>query len=152
MSCVRCGYDAGFKVVVCPQCGARVGRDEALTQFAAPSPAERRGRSSAADTYLFVRGGPDQGRQFPVAARTTIGRARTCTAALSDPRASLEHARIVRQSDAFVYIDELSSNRSFLLTARGEVALTGPHLLRDGDTIRVGHTVLQFIDARKGTR
>ena len=152
MTCGRCGYDAGFTVAVCPQCGARTDRRELATQRATVAQASGHAPTEESDAYLFVRSGPDQGLQFPVGARTTVGRAPACTALLNDPRVSQEHARVVQQGDAFVYIDELSSNRSFLVTAQGETALSGPHSLRDGDTIRVGHTVLQFIDTRRRVR
>lgn len=142
MICPDCAFEPGFIVSRCPRCGARLG---ARTQTGRAT----HHADGPAEAYLFVRAGPDKGMKISLRGTTTLGRSAACRAVLADRRISDAHARIKQVDGEFIYLDELSSNRSFLRTPAGEVELTTPHRLLDGDSIRLGRTVIQFIDTRK---
>jgi Inner membrane component of T3SS, cytoplasmic domain len=95
--------------------------------------------------YLLVKSGADQGRRFPVADEVTIGRGAACGVTLADSKVSSEHGRLKRQGESFVYLDLKSTNGSFLLIEGREERLLAGQALVDGDELRLGTTVLQFI-------
>jgi hypothetical protein len=99
----------------------------------------------ASGAYLFVKSGPDHGRRFAIGNQITIGRARSCGLALGDPRVSAEHAQVRREDGTYVFLDLKSTNGSYLLVGGREERLRSSQALVDGDEIRVGQTVLQFI-------
>jgi hypothetical protein len=111
----------------------------------APAPSQ-----ANAGAYLFVKSGPDQGRQFPVAGQVTIGRSARCGVTLADSRVSSEHAQLKREGASYVYLDLKSTNGSYLRVEGREERLRSSQALVDGDEIRVGETVLQFISTPKG--
>ncbi len=102
--------------------------------------------------YLFVKAGSDQGRQFPLAESARIGRAADCAVVLDDRRVSSEHALLRHANGQFVFTDLRSANGSFLLVEGREEQIRAPQVLVDGDLVRVGHTVLEFVDAKNGRR
>lgn len=102
-----------------------------------------------ADAYLFVKSGPDGGKQFPIVQSTTIGRAASCEIRLDDRRVSSQHAQVKRSGDQFIFTDLQSSNGSFLAVAGREETIRTPQTLVDGDMVRVGHTVFEFIDSNR---
>lgn len=112
----------------------------------AAAPAE----PAKSDAYMFVKAGPDKGKQYPLANLVTIGRSSSCELTLSDRRISSEHAQVKREGEAFVFLDLRSTNGSFLLVDGQERPLTTAQSLVHGDEIRLGHTVLEFIDTRAG--
>lgn len=152
--CRSCGYDPGFDAVVCPSCGHRHddrsgGTDENnVTQFDMTG-AIRKGDPKAS-AALFVRKGPDVGRQFSLRPTNTVGRERSCEVALKDTRVSREHAKIKLVRGQFIYQDLQASNGSYLLANGREERLRNPHVLCDGDEILVGGSVLRFIQYDKG--
>src|SRR5256885_14190885 len=84
-----------------------------------------------------------QGRKIvELGAMNRIGRHPNCTIQLLDGLASKEHCVIEVQGNAMVLRDLGSSNGTMV----GEVRLTAPHVLRHGDEIRCGNTVLIFDD------
>lgn len=112
-----------------------------------PGPAAR---PTQAGAYLFAKAGPDQGRQFPLGDLVTIGRAGSCGIALRDPRVSSEHAQVKREGPSYVFLDLKSTNGSFLLVEGQEQRLRSAQALVDGDEIRMGQTVFQFIQVPQG--
>ena len=114
------------------------------------APARAAGQSSATGAYLFAKSGPDQGRQFPLADLVTIGRSPSCGISLADPRVSSEHAQLKRDGASYVYLDLKSTNGSFLLVEGREERLRAAQALVDGDEIRLGQTVVQFIQVPQG--
>jgi len=130
--------------------GQRPVVDAGLTIPGSP----RGGAASAAqaDAYLFVKAGPDKGRQFPLTDLVTIGRGPGCGILLSDRRVSSEHAQVKREAGNFVFLDLRSSNGSFLVVEGDDRPLRSAQTLLHGDEIRLGHTVLEFIDASTGRR
>ncbi len=76
-------------------------------------------------------------------ADTVIGRAEDAAVSLDDRLASREHARIVAQGEGdgrdYVLLDNGSTNGTFLNNRQ-----VGKAVLRDGDKVRIGSTVLRF--------
>ena len=102
--------------------------------------AERRERP-----FLLYRDGEDTQRILDLgeaSERLTIGRRQSCGVPLSwDEEVSRVHARLERNEDEWTLIDDgRSRNGSFLNGER----LHGSRRLCDGDTIRVGRSVLVF--------
>ena len=69
-----------------------------------------------------------------------LGRSPDAAINLDDDAVSVSHARIVRQPDGIYLIDAASRNGTFV----NEQRIDGPHLLSDGDHLRLGNTVLRF--------
>lgn len=156
-ACAACGYDPGFEAVVCPRCGvpasggARRGAGNAeatlfdrISSLAAGDP--------AGHGALFVRKGPDIGRQFMLRGTNRIGREAVCEIALKDGRVSREHARIKLIDGRFVYQDLQAANGSYLIANGREERLRDAHVLCDGDEIMVGGTILRFISYDPGAQ
>lgn len=80
------------------------------------------------------------GTVFDLAAETTLGRSSECSVALDgDTFASSVHARVYRR-DGETWLEDLAStNGTFLNGER----LTAPVRLREGDVMKVGHTILE---------
>ncbi|MAG35532.1 MAG: hypothetical protein CL878_04705 [Dehalococcoidia bacterium] len=77
--------------------------------------------------------------------RTLIGRVSTCDMVLHDQSVSRRHAEITREASGYIVRDIESSNGTFVNGRRlrpGEA-----QTLRDGDTLRLGSSDLQFHDA-----
>ena len=81
------------------------------------------------------------GQVFPLAnADVTIGSQEDNSIILADPRVSPHHAVIAWQAETGAYwIDDLGSEQG---TYANGVRLRGPRLLRNGDSIRTGNTVI----------
>lgn len=91
-------------------------------------------------TLRIVRGGTP-GRLLEISRQTTsIGRGPDCDVVLDDKHVSTRHARIVQRGDGFVIEDLQSRNGTWVEDRK----LTGPVLLRDGDTIQLCDNVLVF--------
>lgn len=172
--CERCGHDPGFPVAVCNSCGfggADRSAHGAIADSASPTvmapgrrsarqpanpdatvmEAGRRGTSaSPSDAFLFVREGPNKGVQIAMGDSTTVGRDPSNTLCVQDKRVSAQHAIIRRSQRGYVFQDLLGTNGTYFLGPGGELRLTGPHRLGDGDRLRMGHTVIQFISSDGG--
>ena len=130
------------------------------TVFASPepvSPPTMRGPAAPpapikADAYFFVKAGPDKGKQYPLVNTVTIGRGAACSITLDDRRVSSEHAQVKQSSGGYVFTDLRSSNGSFLVVEGRDEPIRTSQLLVDGDEIRLGHTVFEFVDTRRGQR
>jgi hypothetical protein len=112
-----------------------------------PDPAQG---AASVGAYLFVKSGPDRGRQFPVGDQVAIGRADSCTVILADPKVSTEHAQLKREGGSYVFLDLKSTNGSFMLIEGREERLRSSQALVDGDQLRLGATVLHFIRTPTG--
>lgn len=126
---------------------------ERPTLIAPPTQVDDRPRQNAvkpAEAYLFVKAGPDKGKQFPLAESVTIGRSDSCAITLADRRVSSEHAQIKRESGTYMFLDLRSTNGSFLIVGEQEQPLRAAQALVHGDEIRLGHTLVEFIDTRSG--
>lgn len=113
-----------------------------------PMPAPRP-RPVNSNAFLFVKDGPDKGKQYPLAQTMVIGRGSDCEVALDDGRVSSQHAQVKENSGQYIFTDLQSSNGSFLVVAGREEPIRAAQVLVDGDEIRLGHTVLEFVDTRR---
>jgi len=73
-------------------------------------------------------------------AGVTVGRSRQCDVVLSDPNVSRRHAEIRPHGDAWVLTDLGSTNGSLINGRRVE----GPEVIRTGDEIELGTSVITF--------
>jgi signal transduction histidine kinase len=89
---------------------------------------------------LFVIKGPDEGKQFELAGDSVlIGRDPASKIRLNDTEVSRRHAELVRTADGYRVLDKGSANGTYL---NGQPVKDA--LLRHGDHIQVGQTVLVF--------
>jgi len=70
----------------------------------------------------------------------SIGRAAACTLTLDDTYVSQQHASIVWRDRQYLVTDTGSTNGTFVNRER----LTSPVVLRPGDLVQIGSTVLEF--------
>lgn len=112
----------------------------------------RRSEPVAADAYFVAKSGRNKGQQFAIegAKPAVLGRSSTdATIVIDDERVSGAHAQVRLVNGNFTFVDMNSTNGSFLLVEGRSEPIRQPQLLVDGDEIRVGHTVLAFVDTRK---
>jgi len=76
-----------------------------------------------------------------IAEQCTLGRELDNHVAVEDPEASRHHGVIRRTSEGFLYVDQHSTNGSFV---NGEAV--GERVLCDGDIIRIGRTEFVFAE------
>lgn len=169
--CIGCGVVALFTVAAYATWGREPATDETpfelsgeATRVASFAPAadtasptvalppEPKGPDKPVDAYLFVKDGPDKGRRFGLSEAVLIGRAGTCGVVLSDNRVSSQHAQVKETSGNYVFLDMKSSNGSYLVVNGREQPLRTSQVLVDGDVLRLGQTLLEFVDTRKAAR
>ena len=103
----------------------------------------RRGPSRKGSGQLALRivAPPElKGRSFRLAEEITLGRAAGCQVTLEDTYASQLHARVF-QRDGTVYVEDLGSTNGTYLNRR---KVTGPMVLKPGDLLQIGNTVLEL--------
>jgi pSer/pThr/pTyr-binding forkhead associated (FHA) protein len=89
-----------------------------------------------------VESGSKKGAAVPLAQpEVTIGRSLECHLALPDSQVSAHHARIVQRKGGYYLYDERSLNGVFVNDAKVRGVA-----LRSGDSIRLGETLLRFLD------
>ena len=100
---------------------------------------------SAAAERLLVTIGADTGRLLPLGDEFVIGRAVSGDGRLgNDPELSRRHARVFRDADGRLTIEDLgSANGTFVNGVRVEA----PQVLSLGDSVRVGLTTLELTDS-----
>lgn len=86
--------------------------------------------------------GVPPGREFPLLAAATIGRAAHNLVVLPDSFVSSQHAIIFLKEGRRVLRDRGSTNGTLVNGHR----ITGDHILRDGDQITLGTTVLRYTE------
>lgn len=105
----------------------------------APEPAPPPPSSAAPELVATLTA--DDGTMHPLLEETsTIGRTPANTIALRDGSVSANHARVVRSAEGFMIEDVGSRNGTFVNSEK----LSGPHLLADGDLVRLGKIILTF--------
>jgi hypothetical protein len=112
----------------------------------AEDPNRRQGDLAVQATIMQGEGGwsaslvlPD-GRRVALASETAvIGRLPDCAVPLSDPQVSRHHAEVRRDPDGFRVVDLGSTNGT---SVNGTIV--GEQLLRDGDEIGVGNTLIRY--------
>lgn len=108
----------------------------------APGPAPVAGPASGrmgSQAHLVVRRGANVGGRIPVGQRLSMGRSSQNDVPLQDGKVSRHHAHIERRPDGYHFVDQQSSNGSFINGRR-----VSQQLLRSGDEIRLGNTVMEF--------
>jgi RND superfamily putative drug exporter len=98
-------------------------------------------RTSMPTGTLRVVAGPAAGRRFKVVDGLSIGRSPESDVVLADPLISGSHARIQQEGPSMVFCDLSSRNGTFI---QGEPIQR--HVLRDGDVIGLGKTVLRYTE------
>src|SRR5208337_3635869 len=104
---------------------------------------EQSGRSVSELAYLVIREGgkwSDVFRLIPGQA-TTIGRAPTNQIVLKDDRCSRNHVEVFVSGGQWLLRDLDSRNGTMIGTQR----IVGDHLLKAGDIIRIGRSLLIFV-------
>jgi Protein of unknown function (DUF3662)/FHA domain len=99
-------------------------------------PLEERSRTRAAKVLLLV----DGKRVVVGPTGATLGRGRQCDVVLSDPNVSRQHAEIRPRGGSWVLTDLGSTNGSRLNGRR----IDGSEMLREGDEIELGESVMTF--------
>lgn len=93
---------------------------------------------------LYVTKGPDEGKQFELAGESlSIGRDPASRIRLCDTEVSRRHAEVVRTADGYRILDKESANGTYLNAQPVKDAL-----LRHGDNVQVGQSVLVFSAGR----
>lgn len=91
--------------------------------------------------FLSIADGPLAGRRFAVQpGGSTVGRDATADVVLSDDGVSRRHAQVGREARGVVVRDLGSTNGTWV----NGVRLAAPRVLRPGDEVRVGGTVLRL--------
>ncbi len=98
-------------------------------------------RAPSSGTSLVVIAPPEEsGVSFQLSQTSTIGRAAGCEVTLDDTYASQLHARLEQTPDGLVIEDLGSTNGTYHNRQR----LTAPALVRPGDLIQIGSTILEL--------
>jgi pSer/pThr/pTyr-binding forkhead associated (FHA) protein len=98
----------------------------------------RRGKS-AGNALVVVEPAATAGTRHPLGDEVTVGRAAGCTVTLEDNYVSQLHARVFRKDDA-VFVEDLGSTNGTYVNGQ---KLTGTVMVKRGDLVRIGSTVLE---------
>lgn len=82
-----------------------------------------------------------KGRRYPLAEELTVGRAAGCQVTIDDTYASQIHARVFNK-DGQLFVEDLGSTNGTFLN-RNKVQ--GPQVMRRGDRLQVGNTVMELV-------
>ncbi len=82
-----------------------------------------------------------RGRHYPLGQELTVGRAADCQVTIDDTFASQYHARLFQRDGQLVVEDVGSTNGTFLNRQK----LAGPQVMRRGDRLQVGNTVMELV-------
>lgn len=109
---------------------------------AAAAPGRRRRGKGGEPTHLLVTDPVERrGQTFDLADELTVGRAAGCGVPLpEDTFISQLHARVFRR-DGDVWVEDLGSTNGTLLNDR---KVSAPAVMRRGDRLQVGRTVLEL--------
>ncbi|CAN5243712.1 GGDEF domain-containing protein [soil metagenome] len=104
-------------------------------------PSSARGLGEACIVIIY---GPDLGRRIPLEhGKFEIGRSSKCDLELDQDSVSRHHARIERDRAAGFRVTDLGSTNG---TYVNDVAVSDYTLLADGDRIKVGRSILKFME------
>ncbi len=115
----------------------KVRRD--ARRAAKPATARRSGRR-AAGKLSVVEPAAQKGRTFPLAEELTVGRAAGCQVTLDDTYASQIHARVFTR-DGQLFVEDLGSTNGTYLNRK---KVQGPMVMKRGDQLQVGNTVMEL--------
>jgi parallel beta-helix repeat protein len=144
MTCAQCGAMLATGSRFCGNCGAPVPQERMpVPRAIAAAPAKGMDRTVIDDSlaaWLVIVQGGGEGLEYPIKDTVRIGRAVDNDIVLEDSQASRHHAAIVQEAAGYSLQDLNSSNGTFL----NERRVAEPRMLRDGDLIRMGKTILLF--------
>jgi hypothetical protein len=124
---------------------AGAGAATALPPAAAPARggrrAERKADRNTPSALTVVEPANLRGTSYPLADELTVGRAAGCHVTVDDTFASQIHARVFSR-DGQLFVEDLGSTNGTYLN-RTKVA--GPQVMRRGDRLQVGNTVLELV-------
>ena len=103
--------------------------------------AKRVERKSAPVQLTIVEPTALKGRRYPLADELTVGRAAGCQVTIDDTYASQLHARVFAR-DGQLFVEDLGSTNGTYLN-RNKVQ--GPQVMRRGDRLQVGNTVMELV-------
>ncbi len=104
-------------------------------------PPAARGTGEACIVIIY---GPDLGRRIPLeGSKFEIGRSSKCDLALDQDSVSRHHARIERDRVGGYRVADLGSTNG---TYVNDAAIDGDVLLADGDRIKIGRSILKFME------
>lgn len=102
--------------------------------------ARRVERKSQPAQLAIVEPAPMKGRTYPLADELTVGRAAGCQVTIDDTYASQLHARVFNREGQLFVEDLGSTNGTFLNRKK----VQGPQVMRRGDRLQVGNTVMEL--------
>jgi hypothetical protein len=106
---------------------------------APPKSSRRAARAKDATELVIVEPTEQAGRRFALGDEMTVGRAAGCQVTLDDTYCSGLHARLFKRDGQLMVEDLGSTNGTYLNRSR----VSGPMLVRRGDRLQVGNTVLE---------
>jgi len=138
---------SAFPRITCLRCGAtNIGMTDICLLCQAPLPAQapvqpatlvqRESIQPEAAWHLVVVKGPSAGRQYRLGERLSLGRDFSSDIQLNDGQVSRKHAVIQRIQDAYVVVDQGSTNGTYVNGQR----ISKPTLLAHGTIIAIGFT------------
>lgn len=99
------------------------------------------GHLEACLVHIYPRG-PDLGRRYPLPpGRTLIGRGESAGVRVQDNSVSRLHAFVETTPEGCYVIDQKSTNGTHV----NDRPTAGPHLLADGDYVRIGNAIFRYL-------
>ena len=129
--------------------GPKVARRHAVPAAAGPGPIgpataapgkARKAKRTTVTHLTIVEPQEQRGRTYPLADELTVGRAAGCQVVVDDTYASQIHARVFAR-DGQLLVEDLGSTNGTLLNKK---KVTGPTVMRRGDRLQVGSTVMEL--------
>lgn len=103
--------------------------------------AKRADRKAAAVQLAIVEPTAQKGRRYDLADELTVGRAAGCQVTIDDTYASQLHARVFAR-DGQLFVEDLGSTNGTYLNRK---KVQGPQVMRRGDRLQVGNTVMELV-------
>jgi serine/threonine protein kinase len=119
----------------------RVDVDGEKEKRAEPSRTEETLREPIPPVYLGLVVDGDVSRYVPLHGEVQLGRGKSNSVVVDDPKASRHHARVAPVGDYFVISDLGSTNGTYV----NGFLITQPTPLKNKDSIRIGNTTFRFI-------
>ena len=103
--------------------------------------AERKAARSQPAHLAIVEPVALKGTTYPLADELTVGRAAGCQVTIDDTYASQLHARVFAR-DGQLFVEDLGSTNGTYLN---RTKVHGPQVMRRGDRLQVGNTVMELV-------
>jgi len=103
--------------------------------------ARRTDRRAGPVELAVVEPAEQRGRRFPLTDELTVGRAAGCHVTIDDTYASQIHARVFAREGQLLVEDLGSTNGTYLNRKK----VHGPQVMRRGDRLQVGNTVMELV-------